>query len=72
LVALGKHVALFQALEDETLAVLAADPPVPTPMGEREKELIDYGHDVYRPLCDPQPQTSADQRVSPLIVSSRP
>ena len=40
LVALGKHVALFQALQDETLAVLAEDPPVPTPVGEREKDWV--------------------------------
>jgi hypothetical protein len=31
LVALGKHVSLFQALEDETLAAMAEDPTVPTP-----------------------------------------
>jgi hypothetical protein len=38
LVALGKHVALFQALEDETLAVMAEDPAVATPAGERDKD----------------------------------
>ncbi|MDT4971575.1 MAG: hypothetical protein QOG22_1718, partial [Pseudonocardiales bacterium] len=40
LVALGRHLSMFHALEDRLLAVLAEDPAVPGPAGEVDKDWV--------------------------------
>jgi hypothetical protein len=38
--ALDKHLSMFHALQDRSLAVMAQDPPVPTPLGEVDKDWV--------------------------------
>jgi hypothetical protein len=35
---LDKHLSMFHALQDRFLAVMAQDPPVPTPAGELDQD----------------------------------